>query len=90
MITFEQLKNEFLSDPKNKAAYDKLAPEYALISKMIQKRINKKMSQATLAKKIGTKQSAISRLESGNSNPSLGFIQKVAKGLDAKIKITVT
>jgi len=57
---------------------------------MIQKRIDKELTQKALAKKIKTKQSVISRFESGKSNPTIGFMQKVAKGLDAKIKITVS
>lgn len=88
--SYEQIKKEFLSDPENKKEYDRLAPEYAAIAKMIRKRIKREMTQAALAKKIGTKQSAISRLESGKYNPTVGFLQKVAKGLDAKIKITVS
>jgi len=88
--SFEQIKKEFLSNPENKKAYDALAPEYKAIAKMIRRRIKKEMTQAALAKKIGTKQSAISRLESGKGNPTVGFLQKVAKGLDAKIKITVS
>jgi len=90
MKSYEQFKKESLRDPELKKEYDRLAPEFALIRKMIQKRINNEMTQADLAKKIGTKQSAISRLESGKYNPTVGFLQKVAKGLDAKIKITVS
>lgn len=43
--------------------------------------------QAALAKKMKTKQSAIARLESGNYNPTLLFLAKVAKALDARVKI---
>ncbi|MFH1089081.1 MAG: helix-turn-helix transcriptional regulator [Candidatus Uhrbacteria bacterium] len=90
MITFKQIKKEFLSNPENKKEYDRLAPEFAAIKKMIQKRIAKEMTQKALAKKIKTKQSAISRFESGKSNPTVGFLRKVAKGLDAKVKITIS
>ena len=45
------------------------------------------MTQAALARKTGTAQSNISRLERGDYNPSLGFLQKIAKAIGAKIKI---
>lgn len=90
MISFDQFLKESLKDPEIKREYDRLAPEYTAIAKMIRQRTKKEMTQAALAKKIGTKQSAISRLESGKYNPTVGFLQKVAKGLGAKIKITVT
>ena len=43
-----------------------------------------------LADKIGIKQSNISRLESGNYNPSLAFLKKVAKGLGKELHISFT
>lgn len=77
-----------LKNPEVRRAYDALGPEFALIEQIIAKRIQKKLTQTALAKKIGTKQSAIARLESGTYNPSLVFLKKVAKGLDAKLKIS--
>src|SRR5215472_1656827 len=48
------------------------------------------LSQAALAKKIGTKQSAISRVESGvyRNVPSLSFLQKIAIACGASLGIT--
>jgi len=85
---FSELKEEWLKDPEFKKEYDALEPEYALISAVIEKRIARKMTQKELAKKMGTKQSAISRLESGSANPSFQFLQKVAIALDAKLTIS--
>lgn len=85
---FSKLKKKLLKDPAFKKAYDELEPEFALASAIIKKRIEKDLTQTGLAKKVGTKQSAISRLESGDSNPSFVFLKKVAKGLDAKLKIS--
>lgn len=74
LISHSEVKHQLLKDPKVKAEYDRLAPEYEAISAIIQKRLEKNMSQKDLADKVGTKQSAISRLESGNANPSLKFL----------------
>ncbi len=87
--TYRQLKKELLKDKEIKYAYEKLGPEFAVIEMIIKKRIERGLSQKELARKIGTKQSAISRLESGTYNPSLSFLQKVGEALDAKLKIAL-
>ena len=47
------------------------------------------MIRPELAEKMGIKQPLISKLESGKYNPSVKFLRRVAKGLDAELKITV-
>ena len=86
---FSELKKELLADPEVKKYYDELEPEYALVRSIIDKRLKKNMSQTELAKKVGTGQSAISRLESGEANPSMKFLQKVAKALDTHLTISL-
>lgn len=87
--TYKQLKRELLKDKKIKKAYERLGPEFAVIEMIIKRRIEKGLSQKQLAQRIGTKQSAISRFESGTYNPTLSFLQKIAEALDAKLKISV-
>ncbi len=89
MKTFQQLQNQLLKNKQTKRAYGQLQPEYELVKKIISKRLEKGLTQQQLANKIGTKQSAISRLESGNYNPSLVFLQKIATGLDSKLQISL-
>lgn len=86
---FSEMKRELLADPEVRRYYDELAPEYELIRAVIDKRLKKKMSQKELAHKIGTGQSAISRLEGGESNPSFKFLQKVATALGARLTISL-
>ncbi len=86
---FSEMKRELLADPEVKKHYDDLAPEYELIRSVIDKRLQKKMSQKELARKMGTGQSAISRLESGESNPSFKFLQKVASALGSRLSISL-
>lgn len=47
------------------------------------------ITQEELAKRIGTKKSNISRLESGRYNPSLDFLVKVAGGLGKQIQVSI-
>jgi predicted transcriptional regulator len=90
MKSFKRLKAELLKTPSVKAAYEQLEPEYAIIERLIRKRLDQGVTQVDLAKMIGTKQSAISRFESGTYHPTLMFLHKVADALDAKLKITLS
>ncbi len=88
-ISHTEVLKKALKDPKFKKAYDDLEPEYAIIRAVLRKRIEGKMSQKDLAKKLGTKQSAISRLESGNYNPTLSFLKKLSSTLGGKLEIKI-
>lgn len=87
MSKWEDLEKELLSDPKVKKEYDRLAPRYAIISEVIAVRLKRGLTQKDVAEKLGTKQSAIARLESGNINPSLEFLQKIAQVMGHKLSI---
>ena len=88
MKTLTQFKADSLRKPGFKKAYDDLAVEYALISAIIDRRETKGMTQEKLAEKVGTKQSAIARFESGRSNPTLAFVKKLSEALDLKLTVT--
>ena len=87
MESWKELRKEILSDPEVRKEYERLKPRYAVIAQLIEARAKKRMSQSELAKKIGTKQSAIARLESGNVNPSLAFMEKVAAAMGKRLSI---
>ncbi|GIW64591.1 MAG: transcriptional regulator [Patescibacteria group bacterium] len=88
MRSWKQLKSELLQNKAVKEEYERLTPRYKAISQLIYARIQKGLTQKELAEKIGTKQSAIARLESGNINPSLGFLEKIAEVLGYKLNIS--
>jgi ribosome-binding protein aMBF1 (putative translation factor) len=90
MKNYTNLKKRLLKDKKVLEEYKALAPEFAIAEAVIEKRIEQGMSQSDLAKKIGTKQSAISRLESGNYNPSIKLLEKVANALHLKLSVTLS
>lgn len=88
-VDSSRLAKTLLADPEVRRLYDDMEAEYQVISEVIGKRLEKKMSQKQLADKMGTKQSAISRLESGSSNPSINFLSKVAKALGGELQIKI-
>jgi len=89
MKNFKDFKKEALKDKKIKQVYEELGPEFEIIKLLVKKRLETGLTQAELAKKIGTKQSAIARLESGKYNPTLSFLNKIARALNAKIKVEI-
>ncbi len=89
MSRWQDLEKELLANPAVKKEYDRLAPRYAIISQLISARLKRGMTQKQIAEKMGTKQSAIARLESGNSNPSISFLEKVANVMGYKLTIKI-
>ena len=85
MRDFDEFLREQMEEPEFRDEYEALAPRYAIIRQIVRERIENKMSQKELAERIGVTQSNISRLESGSYNPSLAFLQKVAKGLGKEL-----
>ena len=87
MLDWDDYKKELLKDPKVRAALKETELEYQVARALIKARIEKGLTQKQLAHKMKTKQSAISRLESANSVPSLNSLRKVAQALGATLSI---
>ena len=88
-ISFRNIKEEFMQDEEFQKEYEKLRPRYEVISKLIELRKEQNITQAELAKRVGTQKSNISRLESGNYNPSLDFLIKVVHSLGKELEIQI-
>ncbi|MDD2402308.1 MAG: helix-turn-helix transcriptional regulator [Clostridia bacterium] len=84
----EEVKKQILQSPEVQREYDELKVLYDIKREIIKLRIEQGLSQKELANKINTKQSAISRLESGDYNPSLEFLSKVAIAFGKELHIS--
>jgi ribosome-binding protein aMBF1 (putative translation factor) len=80
---------DYANDPAYRETYDELEYEYAIISALIEARTRAHLSQAQLAERMSTTQTAIARLESGNTLPSTRTLMKFAKATGHKLKITL-
>ena len=87
--TFKNFKEKAFKNSEVKKEYDALIPIYELRKKLIRMRISKGLTQAEIAKKMGTKKSNISRLECGEivSYPTLTTISKYAGALGYKVNV---
>lgn len=79
----------FAERPEVKEEYDALGPQYEIIRAEIESRKAVGMTQKELAERMGTAQANISRFESGNYNPTLAFLQKMAQSLGKTLKISM-
>jgi predicted XRE-type DNA-binding protein len=87
---FDKFEDELLQDPEIRQQYEDLKPKYEMIRRLIQRRNQLRMSQSQLAKTVGTKQPAISRLERGDFNDvTLSTLIKVAHALDLDLDISL-
>ena len=86
-LDFKNFLEDSLKNPAVKREYDKLRPEFEMVNNIIKARVKVGLTQEKLAERIGTKQSVISRLESGRSNPSLSFLKKLSEALNTRLEI---
>ena len=84
---FNDYLNEQLKDECFRTEYDALEPEYALIRAIIDARKSKGITQKALSEKTGIAQGDISKLENGNSNPTISMLQRLADGMNMQIKL---
>jgi transcriptional regulator with XRE-family HTH domain len=87
--SFKQFKARALGRPEVKSAYDDLAEEFAFLDTVFQARSESGLTQAEVAARIGTTQSAIARLESAEPkhSPSLVTLQKYARALGYTVEL---
>lgn len=85
--TLEDDLKKRLKNPAFRKTWEESELEYQLSRVLIQRRLDKKMSQRDLAEKAHTTQAVISRIEGMNSNPSIGLLKKLAGALGVKLKI---
>jgi ribosome-binding protein aMBF1 (putative translation factor) len=89
-IPFEKLKARLMANPKVKAEYDALAPEFEIAAELLKARLRAGLSQAELAARMGTSQSAIARLESGQTLPSTKTLLRYAKATGSKFRVRLS
>lgn len=83
----KEIRKRLFQDPVVRSSVEKTDLEYQIYNAFRDFLSKTHMTQSDLAKAMGTCQSAISRYERGNSNPTLWFIQRMAEALGLKISL---
>jgi len=87
MKDWNVLKQEMLKDSEFKRLYEESQPELEIAKAIIRARIKNKITQKELAKKMNTTQSVISRVEQGNTSPSISLLKRLAAALNVTLQV---
>ena len=88
-MKYEEFKAQRLKDPEVRREYEALEPQFRLIRDILSRRSELNLSQMQLAKLVGTKQPAMSRLERGDGNITINTLCRIADALDADLDISL-
>jgi len=87
MTKLADLKKKLMKDEGFRREYEKLDEEFALFESLLKARARANMSQADVAQKLNTTQSAIARLENGGTYPSVRTLRRYAEAVGAQLRI---
>ena len=89
MLTHKEVKARALQRADVRDAYDQLEEEFSFLDEFLRARASAGITQAEVAERIGTTQSAIARLESGRGkhSPSLATLHKYAHALGCRLEL---
>lgn len=86
-ISVEEAGRAWMADPEFRAEYAALEDEFALAAALIQARGDAEMTQEQVARKMGTTQAVIARLESGRVMPSTRTLRRFAEATRTRLRI---
>mgnify|MGYP001610844658 FL=1 len=87
LTTWKDYEKKLLKRKGFKKLSEKNEPKFQLVRSLINARLKKNLSQKELAKRIGSKQPVISRLENMESHPTLSLLERISQALDTKLHI---
>jgi transcriptional regulator with XRE-family HTH domain len=87
MARISEMHKKWLKEPKYRQAYEALEKEFALASTVIDARSRAGLTQSELARKMGTTQPVVARLEGGRSRPSMRTLERLAEATESRLLI---
>ena len=86
-MDWETHRKILFKNPAFRNAWKESRLEYEIARTLIRARIENGLTQAQLAKKLKTKQSVISRVESARTTPSLSLLKRLAGALNTSLQV---
>ena len=88
MARITEMHKKWLKEPKYKKAYDALEEEFVLGGAVMDVRNRAGLTQEELARRMGTTQPVVARLESGRTRPSMRTLERLAKATGSRLLIS--
>ena len=87
--TLKDFKARALARPDVRREYEGLKEEFEILDEILKARAKAGLTQAELAARIGTTQSAVARLETamGKHSPSIGTLKRYAAALGYRLQL---
>lgn len=87
MTNWDTYKQRLLKNPEFKRLYEESQPEFEITRAIIRARIENKITQKELARRMDTTQSVISRVEQARVSPSISFLKRLASALNTSLSV---
>ena len=87
MTKIADLHKQWMADPANQEAHAASENEFILARELIAARVRAGLTQEQLAQRMGTTQSAIARLESGQRMPGLRTLERLAQATGTRLVV---
>lgn len=84
-----ELKHKLMTDEAFKKEYESLEQEFSFAAKMIEARLQERLSQEQVAHRMGTTQSVVARIESGRPLPSMRTLMRYAAAVGRTVDISL-
>lgn len=88
MARITDMHKKWMKEAKYRKAYEALEEEFVLASAVIEARNRAGLTQQELARKMGTTQPVVARLESGGTRPSMRTLDRLAKATGSRLLIS--
>ncbi len=87
MGRISDMHRKWMKEPKYRKAYEALEEEFVLASAVMDVRNRAGLTQQELARKMGTTQPVVARLESGRIRPSMRTLERLAAATGSRLLI---
>jgi DNA-binding XRE family transcriptional regulator len=88
MARISDMHKKWMKEAKYRKAYAALEEEFVLASATMDVRNRAGLTQQALARKMGTTQPVVARLESGRGHPSMRTLDRLAKATGSRLIIS--
>jgi ribosome-binding protein aMBF1 (putative translation factor) len=86
--SWREVRDTFLADPDVQQAYQDLAPRFSVVRQLIALREQHGWTQRELADRAGMKQPQVARLGTGQGEPKLDTLQRLAEAMGCRVRVS--